>query len=269
MTITMYQSDRNFVTPANDASLYSALARDASAVLNRGDQFKTSVNGLTVTVSTGQAIIQGRLVEIIDPEVLVLPANSSGTIALVVDLSQDNDVSGTVGDVDYAVTVNQVYLSAISGTITQDDLNNSGVIYELPLANFTSTATTASLTTSFNMFNQPIIGKPILPFNYKQYPGGEPLMLFKSGNHVTLSGTVTNVYDVNTSVGSDLMFTIPAGFIPPYTYRVVQQGTGMNRYMLTISSDGKVYNARYGAGSNVTITKGSWLNVFATYEVMS
>ncbi|AOT56554.1 hypothetical protein [Weissella soli] len=269
MTITMYQADRNFVTPVNDASLYSALARDTSAVINRGDRFKTSVNGLTITVGTGQAIIQGRLVEIIDPEVLVLPANSSGTIALVVDLSQDNDVSGTVGDVDYAVTVNQVYLSAVSGTITQDDLNNGGVIYELPLANFTSTATTASLTTTSSLLHQPIIGRPTLLANYKQYPGGEPLLLYKSGNVVTLSGAITNKYDVSTSVGSDPMFTLPAGFIPPYSYRTVQQGTGMNRFMLTVNTDGQAYNARYGAGSNVKIPKGSWLNVFATYTVIN
>ncbi|WP_284295188.1 hypothetical protein [Leuconostoc litchii] len=36
MTMTMYQSDRNFVSPANDASLYSAMVNDTNGTLNRG-----------------------------------------------------------------------------------------------------------------------------------------------------------------------------------------------------------------------------------------
>lgn len=144
MAITMYQSDRNFVTPASDASLYSGIVNDSNGTLNRGTQFAVTVNGLVATVGTGQAVIQGRLVEITASETLTLPANSSGTISIAVDLTKTNDVSGIAGDPDYAVDVKQVYLVAVTGTLTQDDLNNGGFLYELPIASFTSTTTTAT-----------------------------------------------------------------------------------------------------------------------------
>lgn len=143
--LTMYQSDRNFVSPQKDASLYHALAGSESGVLTRGDQFKFSINGLTLTIGTGQAIIQGRLVEISTPQTLTLPANSSGSICIVVDLSKTNDVSGQSGQSNYAVDVNQVAISAVSGGLTQDDLNNGGSLYEFQLGSYTASATSASV----------------------------------------------------------------------------------------------------------------------------
>ena len=151
--ITMYQSDRNTVSPANDASLYSGLVNDTNGTLNRGSQFAVTVNGLVATVGTGQAVIQGRLVEITQSETLTLPANSSGTIAIAVDLTKTNDVSGTAGTPTYQVGVNQVYLVAVTGKLTQDDLNNGGFLYELPIASFASTTTSAKATVIKSVFN--------------------------------------------------------------------------------------------------------------------
>lgn len=153
MSITMYQSDRNTVSPANDASLYSGLVNDSNGTLNRGTQFAVTVNGLVATIGTGQAVVQGRLVEITASETLTLPANSSGTIAIAVDLTKTNDVSGTAGTPTYQVGVNQVYLVAVTGTLTQDDLNNGGFLYELPIASFTSTTTSATTTAIKSVFN--------------------------------------------------------------------------------------------------------------------
>ncbi|AVI94113.1 conserved protein of unknown function [Oenococcus oeni] len=147
MTINMYQADRNFVSPANDAALYSAILNNQSGLIpNRGNSFALSVDGLVASVDTGQAVVAGRLVEITAIETITLPANSSGYVCLVVDLKKTNDVTGTAGSSNYAVAINQVYLAVVTGTLTQNDLNNGGSIYELPIASFTSTASTASLT---------------------------------------------------------------------------------------------------------------------------
>lgn len=151
--ITMYQSDRNTVSPANDASLYSGLVNDTNGTLNRGSQFAVTVNGLVATIGTGQAVIQGRLVEITKSETLTLPANSSGKIAIAVDLTKTNDVSGTAGTPTYQVDVKQAYLVAVTGEVTQDDLNNGGFLYELPIASFTSTTTSAKTTVIKSVFN--------------------------------------------------------------------------------------------------------------------
>lgn len=151
MAITMYQSDRNTVSPANDASLYTAITNGQSVILPRGNNFNITVNGLVATIGTGQAIIQGRLIEITQPETLTLPANSSGYIAIVVDLTKTNDVSGSAGTPSYSVKVNQVYLAAVTGTLTQDDLNNGGFVNEMAIAKFTTTTTTATTTVQQNL----------------------------------------------------------------------------------------------------------------------
>ncbi|QHJ76598.1 MAG: hypothetical protein [Bacteriophage sp.] len=151
MAITMYQSDRNTVSPANDASLYTAITNGQSVILPRGNKFNITVNGLVATIGTGQAIIQGRLIEITQPERLTLPANSSGYIAIVVDLTKTNDVSGDIGTPSYSVKVNQVYLAAVTGTLTQDDLNNGGFVNEMAIAKFTTTTTTATATVQQNL----------------------------------------------------------------------------------------------------------------------
>lgn len=160
MSITMYQSDRNFVSPANDASLYAGLNGDHNGVLKRDNQFAIIASGLTATIDTGQAIIQGRLVEIIKPETLSIPANGTGSICLVVDLTKQNTVTGSAGGADYAVKVNQIYLSAVTGTLTQDDLNNGGYIYELPLASYVSTATSVSIVQN----NPTFVTSGVLPW---------------------------------------------------------------------------------------------------------
>lgn len=160
MSITMYQADRNFVSPANDASLYAGLNGDHNGVLNRGNKFAITASGLTANINTGQAIVQGRLVEILTPESLVIPANGTGSICLVVDLTKSNDVSGSAGNADYAVMVEQVYVSAVTGTLTQDDLNNGGYIYELPLATYVSTATSVSIVQN----NPTFVTSGVLPW---------------------------------------------------------------------------------------------------------
>lgn len=149
--ITMYQSDRAPVYPGNDASLFSAITNGQSVILPRGNNFNITVNGLVATIGTGQAIIQGRLIEITKPETLTLPANSSGYIAIVVDLTKTNDVSGEIGTPSYSVKVNQVYLASVTGTLTQDDLNNGGFVNEMAIAKFTTTTTTATTTVQQNL----------------------------------------------------------------------------------------------------------------------
>lgn len=153
MTLTMYQADRNFVTPANDASLYSALADDVNGILNRGNKLSVSVNGLIATVQTGQALIQGRLIEVVTPESVSLPQNSSGKICVTVDLTKTNDVIGSAGTPDYSVKVNQVYITTVIGDMTQDDLNNGGLVYQMPIASFVSATTSATVTTIKSTFS--------------------------------------------------------------------------------------------------------------------
>ncbi|MDY5164532.1 hypothetical protein RQW99_08290 [Leuconostoc falkenbergense] len=215
MAITMYQSDRNVVSPTNDASLYSGLVSDTNGTLRRGSQFSISVNGLTVTVGTGQAVIQGRLVEIIQSETLTLPANSSGTIAIAVDLTKENDVSGTAGTPTYQVEVNQAYLVAVTGKLTQDDLNNGGFLYELPIASFTSTTTSATTAVIKSVFNDT---------GWKDMPLADGAVFNQKSNkyarYRVLNGMCTIVFDgidLTRSTGQSDLFKLPKEIIPNIT----------------------------------------------------
>ncbi|WP_224148535.1 hypothetical protein [Leuconostoc gasicomitatum] len=266
MTIDMYQADRNFVTPANDASLYSALARDYSGVLNRGNKFVTSITGLSLTVGTGQALIQGRLVEITVPETITLPENASGNICLVVDLTKTNDVSGSAGDSDYTVTVNQVYVSAVTGTLTQDDLNNGGFVYELPIAAFTSSATTATVSSVIKPISRAETVKPKYVTSFSDYNDDNSVEIALKNGFVQISGVVKNANTINPG-NNHVMFSIPDSRMwPRKSFRVINKGSGIYRYLVTYNTDGTVTVSNYAFGSSENnLVAGSTLYVDAVF----
>lgn len=153
MAITGYQFDMQMVPASKDASLIHALSGETNGVLRRGNEFAVTANGLQATVATGQAIIQGRLVEITSNESVTLPANSSGKICIVIDLTKTNSVVGVPGQSGYNATINQVYVLPVLGTLTQDNLNDGGYIYELPIATFTTTGNSASIVQTNPILN--------------------------------------------------------------------------------------------------------------------
>lgn len=215
MAITMYQSDRNTVSPANDASLYSGLVSDTNGTLRRGSQFSISVNGLTVTVGTGQAVIQGHLVEILESETITLPANSNGYVAITVDLTKKNDVSGNVGTDSYQVKVNQAYIGVVTGELTKDDLNNGGFVYQLPIASFTSKTTSATTTVIKSVFNDT---------GWKDMPLADGAVFNQKSNKYAryriLNGMCTIVFDgvdLTRTKGQNDLFKLPKEIIPNIT----------------------------------------------------
>ncbi|WP_273753455.1 hypothetical protein [Leuconostoc mesenteroides] len=241
MAITMYQSDRNTVSPANDASLYTAITLGQSVILPRGNKFNITVNGLVATIGTGQAIIQGRLIEITQPETLTLPANSSGYIAIVVDLTKTNDVSGSAGTPSYSVKVNQVYLAAVKGTLTQDDLNNGGFVHEMAIAKFTTTTTTATATVQQNlMFDTGWQSIPLVSGN--RFVGGDSFAQFRLLNnvvHVRIKGL-----DVSHSQNGNQIGSLTPLFSPDASLYVEAHtvgSSGVNVVGLNVRSDGFMF----------------------------
>ena len=104
--------------------------------------------------------------------------------------------------------------------------------------------------------------------SFRNYWNGEPAVAYRSGNVVTIYATLTNIYNVSSGNEYEIMI-IPEGFRPPRDFRVVQQGSYMNRFLLRFSSsDGKVWISRYAAdGRETGYNAGTWLNAFATYVV--
>ncbi|MFT8813209.1 hypothetical protein [Oenococcus sp.] len=220
MAITMYQSDRNYTSPSSDRSLYSGLLRDSSGILDRGGKFKVTMNGLVATIDTGQAIIQGALVEITEEETLTLPANAAGKICIVVDLTKTNTFVGTAGDNDYAPTINQIYLAAVTSALTQDDLNNGGFIYEFPIATFSTTASSATISNNTNLLPPGDSGwKNLALASGSKFVGSDPSVYFCRYRiinqivYIMFSGI-----NVTNSTNSNQCFVIPDEILLDYQF---------------------------------------------------
>lgn len=87
--------------------------------------------------------------------------------------------------------------------------------------------------------------------------------------HVHGVASVKNAITLNTTEAT--MGTLPEGFRPTDSLYVLMQGSGANKWLLTISPDGSVKASRYGVDSWVELTKqtssgaGSWLPFSVTF----
>lgn len=123
--IKVYQAKGSTVTPTADARLYEFLSNRTTGVVMGCEV--TSLGGLQLRVASGWVFILGRCVEVQEETVTVTPSSDgevNGRLLLRLDVSTD-----TPG---VWVTQAQTPLPAL----TQEDINGSGTIYELPLATY-------------------------------------------------------------------------------------------------------------------------------------
>ena len=84
----------------------------------------------------------------------------------------------------------------------------------------------------------------------------------KIGNIVFLQGTLKN----NTAWSThDSILTFDKKFAPSQESRFLCQGSGLNRFLLTVRTTGICKVERYGTTKSITVETGPWLNVFATW----
>lgn len=148
-----FQFDKMQAYPTTDASLFSYLAGDRSFIIpNRGNELNVTTSELNITVDTGEALILGRQIKITEPMVLTIGANQSGYLVIEIDLSKANTSTGTPGQPDYEPINNQLSLKFVNN-LTQDNINNGGLIYQFNLGSVSSTSNSITfvknLETSF------------------------------------------------------------------------------------------------------------------------
>lgn len=88
------------------------------------------------------------------------------------------------------------------------------------------------------------------------------------GNVVTITGALMNTKEIgaNNDYGAYKLFTLPNEISrPKTTYRSVQQGSGANRWVIDVQTNGHVMLERYGASSVIAVPEKSWLVVDCTY----
>ena len=146
MAINGITFDRMRVTTKSDALLYySMLDNNDRIVKGYKNELNVSATGLSVFVGTGACVVQGRLIDVDEEELVSVSANDTGYICLVIDLTQVNTSEGEAGTPGYTPVNNQVRLEVVK-TLVQQDLFEDGKLYTFPLASFTSTGTTVDLT---------------------------------------------------------------------------------------------------------------------------
>ena len=146
MGLIGYTFDRMNISPEADALLYhSMLDGNDRIVKGYKDELKVKTTGLNTYVSPGACVVQGRMIEIDEEMQLSVPANVTGYVCIVIDLTQVNTSQGEAGTPDYQPVNNQIRLEVVK-ELVQQDLHNGGQLYTFPLASFISTGSTVSLT---------------------------------------------------------------------------------------------------------------------------
>ena len=109
---------------------------------------------------------------------------------------------------------------------------------------------------------------PTLNDGFKVYQEGvSELRYRKIGNIVYIRGAVTPTEDI-PSDSVTTIFNLPSKYRPSdLNVNGIMQGTGMNKWCLSITTGGNVNVQRYGLTDNITIAKGSWLNIDISYPL--
>ncbi len=281
MAINGITFDRMRVTTKSDALLYySMLDNNDRIVKGYKNELNVSATGLSVFVGTGACVVQGRLIDIDEEELVSVSANDTGYICLVIDLTQVNTSEGEAGTPGYTPVNNQVRLEVVK-TLVQQDLFEEGKLYTFPLASFTSTGTTVNLTkidiSNKKQFLTVALGQP-----FKTYTQNFPFIEVVNGV-AFIRGAFSNTRVLNTSeVGNTpiKICDIPDWASPSkspggrtWSVRKLSQGTLTAIFLLSVDYvDGVwgLYMARYrttNSGSFQEVPNEAFLIVDMSYPI--
>ncbi len=213
MTIQGYQFDKIKVTPESDAALYSYLAQNSDNKVIKGAT--ATASGLNIYVSTGKALVQGRLIEITQQHQLSAQSNTTGYVVITVDLTQSNTATGTPGTSSYIAVNNQLKMELVE-TLTQQDLSDGGLIYTFPLYSYVSTGTSITLTKIKSSYPTDVITLTGVSMGY-----GATATIIRDGNRVDV--TMTGSYAGGTGYHA-LNELFPLGFRPTKTWGIATVG---------------------------------------------
>ncbi|QIW56381.1 hypothetical protein GU335_07225 [Pseudolactococcus raffinolactis] len=251
MTIQGYQFDKIKVTPESDAALYSYLAQNSDNKVIKGAT--ATASGLNIYVSTGKALVQGRLIEITQQHQLSAQSNTTGYVVITVDLTQSNTATGTPGTSSYIAVNNQLKMELVE-TLTQQDLNSGGLIYTFPLYSYTSTGTSVALTKIDKSFFKKMETATI------DLGWGMSVVLTKKDGVVSANGTTTPSSNAGSTGSFNLGVKVPEVFRPINSGILMARGNNAQWANYIVNSDGSVTMATGAMNTGYTFyVSGSWV----------
>lgn len=89
-----------------------------------------------------------------------------------------------------------------------------------------------------------------------------------NGNLVTVTGAVKPTAEVTSNTAEiKILSGISTQYRPTGKLSFVCQGSGINRWLLTVGTDGNIYASRYGTNTYVNIPAGAWLTFTISYSI--
>jgi len=89
-----------------------------------------------------------------------------------------------------------------------------------------------------------------------------------TGGHINIIGVVTPLATLVTSAdGVVIASGIPSKYRPPITLTFICQGSGMNKWLCTVTTSGTVTLARYGITEYASVNAGNWLPFTISYAI--
>lgn len=101
-------------------------------------------------------------------------------------------------------------------------------------------------------------------FTYYSASGTSAPAASKCGRVVMITGAYKST-SAQSDTSSKTIGKVPSGCEPLIDYKVLQQGSGQNRFYMTINTSGDIILERYGVTSNIAIPNNAWLNISCTY----
>ena len=253
MTLQGYQFDKAKVTPEADAQLYSYLAQSSDNKVISG--LMATATGLNVYLSTGKALVQGRLVDNGQQMQLTAQANKTGYVCITIDLTQNNTSTGTPGTSGYSPVNNQLRLELVN-VLNQQGLNSGGLIYTFPLYSYVSTGTSVALTKLERNYYK-ATESTIIDLGW-----GLKVTAVKTGRYIFVNGTTTPASSAGVTGGVSVGVRVPEGFRPPSGQEVTIKLQGNNGQWgsYVVTSDGNIRLITGGMNVGYTFhVNGAWV----------
>ncbi len=102
---------------------------------------------------------------------------------------------------------------------------------------------------------------------FKLYNASDPVQYRKVGNMVTIRGVVSPAAQLSGDTGQEMITILPEDCRPSRKFYAVCQGTGINRWLLTITTAGLVSFSRYGADEYGSASTSVWLPFEASFYI--
>lgn len=163
MTINAYTFDRSQMTAYEASNFQNELMYNKNVVLKGMECQWDGEEGFSFRINKGLAVIYGRFVELIEPEMTYLPIGSikdGDCMAIRIDLGKNNESSGTPGTSSYHPVIHQVWTEKVN----ESDLNHQNLLelpnsgkFDLVLGKFEGASTDANPRPKFeNQNNDPV-----------------------------------------------------------------------------------------------------------------